>query len=43
VFAVRHVPPKRQDIRPPSGIAPLLLAVAFVLVLLAVVVGAAAR
>jgi hypothetical protein len=38
---VRHIPEKRQDIRPPAGIAPLLLAVAFVLVLVAVVVGVA--
>jgi hypothetical protein len=38
---VRHIPEKRQDIRPPAGIAPLLLAVAFVLVLVAVVVGLA--
>ena len=38
---MRHIPEKRQDIRPPAGIAPLLLAVAFVLVLVAVVVGVA--
>ena len=38
---MRHMPEKRQDIRPPAGIAPLLLAVAFVLVLVAVVVGVA--
>jgi hypothetical protein len=38
---VRHIPEKRQDIKPPAGIAPLLLAVAFVLVLVAVVVGVA--
>jgi hypothetical protein len=38
---VRHIPEKRQDIRPPAGIAPLLLAVAFVLILVAVVVGVA--
>ena len=38
---MRHIPEKRQDIRPPAGIAPLLLAVAFVLVLVAVVVGLA--
>lgn len=38
---MRHIPEKRQDIRPPAGIAPLLLAVALVLVLVAVVVGVA--
>ncbi|HTE73777.1 MAG TPA: hypothetical protein VK640_11340 [Actinomycetes bacterium] len=38
---MRHIPEKRQDIKPPAGIAPLLLAVAFVLVLVAVVVGVA--
>ena len=38
---MRHIPEKRQDIRPPAGIAPLLLAVAVVLVLVAVVVGLA--
>jgi hypothetical protein len=41
VLTVRHIPPKRQDIRPPAGIAPLLLAVAFVLALLVVAVGVA--
>jgi hypothetical protein len=40
---VRHIPPKRQDIKPPAGIAPLLLAVAFVLLLVAAAVGVAAR
>ena len=39
---MRHIPDKRQDIRPPMGIIPLLLAVAFVLVLAAVVIGIAA-
>lgn len=38
---MRHLPEKKQNLRPPAGIAPLLLAVAFVLVLAAVVVGAA--
>jgi hypothetical protein len=38
---VRHIPEKRQDIRPPAGIAPLLLAVGVVLVLMAVVLGIA--
>ena len=38
---MRHIPEKRQDIKPPAGIAPLLLAVGFVLVLVAVVVGVA--
>ena len=38
---MRHIPEKRQDIKPPAGIAPLLLAVAFVLVLVAVFVGVA--
>lgn len=39
---MRHIPDKRQDIRPPTGIVPLLLAVAFVLVLAAVVIAIAA-
>ena len=36
---MRHIPEKRQSIRPPAGITPILVAVAFVLILLAVVVG----
>lgn len=39
---MRHIPEKRQDIRPPMGIGPLLLAVGFVLVLAAIVIGIAA-
>jgi hypothetical protein len=39
---MRHIPDKKQDIRPPAGIAPLLGVVLVVLVLAAVVVGFAA-
>ncbi len=39
---MRHIPDKRQDIGPPSGIVPLLLAVLAVLVVAAVVIGIAA-
>lgn len=39
---MRHIPAKKQDIRPPAGIAPLLAIVLVVLVLAAVVVGIAA-
>jgi hypothetical protein len=39
---MRHIPDKKQDIRPPAGIAPLLGVVLVVLVLAAVVVGIAA-
>jgi hypothetical protein len=38
---MRHIPEKRQSIRPPASITPLLMAVAFVLVLMAVVISVA--
>ncbi len=34
---MRHVPPKRQGIRPPVGVVPLLLAAAAVIIALAFV------
>jgi hypothetical protein len=41
--AVRHLPQKRQDIRPPAGVVPLLIAVVVVMLVAAVVISIAAR